>query len=38
MDISQHKKTWAVFVRITTWSLVSIGVLMAFLLAFRTHG
>jgi hypothetical protein len=38
MDISQHRKTWALFTKITAWSLGSIGVLMLLLLIFRTHG
>jgi hypothetical protein len=38
MDIAQHKRTWALFVRLTAWSMGSIAVLMVFLLAFRTHG
>jgi hypothetical protein len=38
MDISQHKKTWAGFVRFTTWSIVLIAILMFVLMLFRTHG
>jgi hypothetical protein len=38
MDISQHKKTWAGFVRFTSWSIVLIGILMFVLMLFRTHG
>jgi Bacterial aa3 type cytochrome c oxidase subunit IV len=38
MDITQHKKTWSFFVKLTTWSLILIGLLMFFLMLFRTHG
>ena len=38
MDISQHRKTWALFVRIVSWSLGLIGLLMFLLMLFRTHG
>jgi len=38
MDISQHKKTWSFFVKLTMWSIILIGGLMVFLLIFRTHG
>jgi len=38
MDITQHKKTWAGFVKFINWSLAGIGVLMLFMLIFRTHG
>jgi len=38
MDITQHKKTWGGFVKFINWSLASIGVLMLFLMIFRTHG
>ena len=38
MDISQHKKTWAGFVRFTSWSIALIGILMFVLMLFRTNG
>jgi hypothetical protein len=38
MDISQHKRTWSGFVRFTSWSIALIGILMFFLMLFRTHG
>jgi len=38
MDISQHRKTWAGFVRFTTWSIALIALLMFVLMLFRTHG
>lgn len=38
MDITQHKKTWAGFVKFINISLASIGVLMLLMLIFRTHG
>jgi hypothetical protein len=37
MDVSQHKKTWAGFVKFTEISIVFIGVVMFFLMLFRTH-
>lgn len=38
MDISEHLRTWRLFTAITKWSLIAIGLLMAFLAIFRTHG
>jgi hypothetical protein len=38
MDITQHKKAWAGFVKFIEWSIVSIGLLMFLLMLFRTHG
>lgn len=38
MDISQHRKTWGLFVKLVSWSLGLIGALMFFLMLFRTHG
>jgi hypothetical protein len=37
MDISQHKKTWAGFVLFIEWAMGGIGLLMLFMLVFRTH-
>jgi Bacterial aa3 type cytochrome c oxidase subunit IV len=37
MDVSQHRKTWAGFVKFIEISIVLIGVLMFFLMLFRTH-
>ncbi|MEI9930097.1 MAG: aa3-type cytochrome c oxidase subunit IV [Rhizomicrobium sp.] len=37
MDISQHKKTWAGFVKFTELSIVFIGIAMFLLMLFRTH-
>jgi hypothetical protein len=37
MDISQHKKTWAGFVKFIEWSMGGIALLMVFMLIFRTH-
>lgn len=38
MDIREHKKTWGLFTKLVTWSLILIGLLMLFLMIFRTHG
>jgi hypothetical protein len=38
MDVSQHKKTWAGFVKFIEWSMGGIFLLMLFLLVFRTNG
>ncbi len=37
-DISEHLRTWRLFTWIIKWSLVGIGLVMAFLAIFRTHG
>jgi len=37
MDISQHKKTWTGFVKFIEWSMGGIGIVMIFMLIFRTH-
>jgi hypothetical protein len=38
MDISQHKKTWAGFVKFIEISLVLIGIAMFLMMLFRTNG
>jgi hypothetical protein len=38
MDISEHLRTWKLFVNGIKYSLAGIGLIMLFLLIFRTHG
>ena len=37
MDITQHMKTWAGFIKFIVMSIVLIGALMFLLMLFRTH-
>ena len=38
MDIGEHLRTWKLFTRLIKWSLIGIGLVMAWLAVFRTHG
>ncbi|MDE1937645.1 MAG: aa3-type cytochrome c oxidase subunit IV [Alphaproteobacteria bacterium] len=38
MDISEHQRTWKLFISGIKYSLSGIGLIMLFLLIFRTHG
>ena len=38
MDIGEHLRTWKLFTGLIKWSVVGIGVIMAMLAIFRTHG
>jgi hypothetical protein len=37
MDMSEHLRTWRMFVSMLKWNLLGVGVLMLLLLAFRAH-
>lgn len=36
MDMSEHLRTWRLFVSFFKWHIIGLAVLMLFLLAFRT--
>lgn len=38
MDLSEHRRTWRLFVAFFKWHLAGLFVLLVLLLAFRTHG
>ena len=38
MDIGEHLRTWKLFTRLIKWSLIGIGLVMAFLAIYFTHG
>ena len=38
MDLGEHQRTWKGFTSFIKWSLVGIGLIMALLAIFRTHG
>jgi hypothetical protein len=38
MDIGEHLRTWRLFTRLIKWSLIGIGLVMAYLAIFHTHG
>jgi hypothetical protein len=37
MDIGEHVRTWKAFTGLIKWSMSLIGLVMLFLLIFRTH-
>jgi hypothetical protein len=37
-DMGEHLRTWRLFISMVKWNLIAAGVLMLFLLMFRTHG
>ena len=38
MDIGEHLRTWKHFTGLIKWFLIGIGLIMALLAIFRTHG
>jgi hypothetical protein len=38
MDLGEHQRTWKGFTAFIKWSIVGIGLIMALLAVFRTHG
>lgn len=36
-DMGEHLRTWRLFISVVKWNLIGAGVLMLFLLMFRTH-